>query len=153
MWETWVLSLCWEDPRRRERLPTPVFWPGKFHGLNSPWGPEESDMIEWLSPKPPPPNNSLTSFSRTGTISKQKAPQSSTLTILPWGLLESIFYSLPQNILSKNSLPMYHSTAISSIRKKKRKRKTQSWVKNTDKYKVFSPPRIESGWHFLHICF
>ena len=23
--------------------------------------------------------------------------------------------------------------------------------KNTDK--VFSPPRIESGWHFLHICF
>ena len=27
-------------------LPTPVFWPGKFHGLYSPWGCEESDMIE-----------------------------------------------------------------------------------------------------------
>ena len=25
-------------PRRRERLPTPVFWPGEFHGLYHPWG-------------------------------------------------------------------------------------------------------------------
>ena len=33
MWETWVGSLGWEDPWRRERLPTPVFWPGEFHGL------------------------------------------------------------------------------------------------------------------------
>ena len=32
MRETWVQSLGWEDPRRRERLPTPVFWPGEFHG-------------------------------------------------------------------------------------------------------------------------
>ena len=28
MWETWDWSLGWEDPWRRERLPTPVFWPG-----------------------------------------------------------------------------------------------------------------------------
>jgi len=33
MRETWVQSLGWEDPRRRERLPNPVFWPGEFHGL------------------------------------------------------------------------------------------------------------------------
>ena len=26
------------SPWRRERLPTPVFWPGEFHGLYSPWG-------------------------------------------------------------------------------------------------------------------
>ena len=32
MQETWVLSLDWEDPLERERLPTPVFWPGEFHG-------------------------------------------------------------------------------------------------------------------------
>ena len=25
-------------PWRRERLPTPVFWPGEFHGLYSLWG-------------------------------------------------------------------------------------------------------------------
>ena len=34
---------------RRERLPTPVFWPGEFHGLYSPWGCKESDTAEWLS--------------------------------------------------------------------------------------------------------
>jgi len=32
MQETWVRSLGWEDPWRRERLPTPVFWPGESHG-------------------------------------------------------------------------------------------------------------------------
>ena len=24
----------------------PIFWPGEFHGLCSPWGPKESDTIE-----------------------------------------------------------------------------------------------------------
>ena len=36
-------------PWRREQLPTLVFWPGKSHGLYSPWGREESNMTEWLS--------------------------------------------------------------------------------------------------------
>ena len=36
-------------PWRRDRLPTPVFWPGEFHRLYSPWGCKESDMTEWLS--------------------------------------------------------------------------------------------------------
>ena len=27
-------------------LPTPVFWPGEFRGLYSPWGPKDSDMTE-----------------------------------------------------------------------------------------------------------
>ena len=30
MWETQVRSLGWEDPLRRERLPSLVFWPGEF---------------------------------------------------------------------------------------------------------------------------
>ena len=30
MWETWVWSLGWEDPWRREWLPSPVFWPEEF---------------------------------------------------------------------------------------------------------------------------
>ena len=29
----WVGKISW----RRERLPTPVFWPGEFHGLYRPW--------------------------------------------------------------------------------------------------------------------
>ena len=36
-------------PCRRERLPTPVFWPREFHGLYSPWGCKDSDMTEGLS--------------------------------------------------------------------------------------------------------
>ena len=49
MQETWVQSPGWEDPLEREWLPTPVFWPGEFHGLYSPWSRKESDMTEWLS--------------------------------------------------------------------------------------------------------
>ena len=44
VWETWVQSLCWEDPLEKGRLPTPVFWPGEFHGLHSPWGRKESNV-------------------------------------------------------------------------------------------------------------
>ena len=47
--ETWVRPLGWEDPPRRERLPTPVFWSGEFHGLYSPWGRKESDTTERLT--------------------------------------------------------------------------------------------------------
>ena len=45
MRETWV----WKIPWRRERLSTPVFWPGEFRGLYNPWGHKESDMTEHLS--------------------------------------------------------------------------------------------------------
>ena len=49
MRETWVQSLGGKIPWRRERLPTPVFWPGEFHGLYSPWGHKESDTTERLA--------------------------------------------------------------------------------------------------------
>ena len=49
MWETWVQSLGWEDPWRREWLPTPVFGPREFHGLYSPWGCKELGTTEQLS--------------------------------------------------------------------------------------------------------
>ena len=50
MQETWDPSLGWEDPLERwERLPTPVFWPGQFHGLYSPWDRKESDTTDQLS--------------------------------------------------------------------------------------------------------
>ena len=38
MWETCVWSLGWEDPLEKGKATTPVFWPGEFHGLCSPWG-------------------------------------------------------------------------------------------------------------------
>ena len=49
MQEPRVWFLCWDDPWRRERLPTPVFWPGEFHKLYSPCGHKESDTTERLS--------------------------------------------------------------------------------------------------------
>ena len=43
--DPWVEKIPW----RRERLPIPVFWPGEFHGLFSPWGRKGSDTTERLS--------------------------------------------------------------------------------------------------------
>ena len=43
--ELWVGKIPW----RKERLSTPVFWPGKFHGLYRPWGRKELDTTERLS--------------------------------------------------------------------------------------------------------
>ena len=73
MQETSVIFLVTKFPWRRDRLPipvflgfsggsdgkesacnagdlglllTPVFWPGEFHGLYSPWGHKQSDVTE-----------------------------------------------------------------------------------------------------------
>ena len=35
MQETRVRSLGWEGPLEKERLPTPIFMPGEFHGQKS----------------------------------------------------------------------------------------------------------------------
>ena len=37
------------SPGEGIRLPTPVLWPGEFHGLYSPQGCKKSDTTEWLS--------------------------------------------------------------------------------------------------------
>ena len=42
-----VQSLGWED--LLEKGKAPVFWPGEFHGLYSPWVRKESDTTEQLS--------------------------------------------------------------------------------------------------------
>ena len=38
MWRPGFNPWVWNIPWRRERLPTPVFSPGEFHGLYSPQG-------------------------------------------------------------------------------------------------------------------
>ena len=40
MQETWVGKIPW----RRESLPTPVFWPGEFHGWRREWLP---NLVFW----------------------------------------------------------------------------------------------------------
>ena len=42
--DLWIGKIPW----RRKRLPTPVFWPGEFHELSSPWGRKELDTTERL---------------------------------------------------------------------------------------------------------
>ena len=55
----WVGKIPW----RRERLPTPVFWPGESHGLHSPGGCKESDTTYRLSGSfIPPPGRVIASF-------------------------------------------------------------------------------------------
>ena len=49
MWDTWVNPWVGKIPWRKEWLPTPVFWPGEFHGLYSSWGCKESNTTERLS--------------------------------------------------------------------------------------------------------
>ena len=39
MWETWVLSLGWEDPLKEGWQPTPIFLPGE-----SPWTEEPGGL-------------------------------------------------------------------------------------------------------------
>ena len=53
MRKTQVWSLGQEDPLEKKMQPTPVFLPGKSHGLRilvgySPWGRKESDTTERL---------------------------------------------------------------------------------------------------------
>ena len=38
MQEPWVQSLVWEDPLKKGKGITPIFWPGEFNGLYGPWG-------------------------------------------------------------------------------------------------------------------
>ena len=40
--DPWVGKIPWI----MERLPVPVFWPGEFHGLYSPWGHKKLDTTE-----------------------------------------------------------------------------------------------------------
>ena len=49
MQESWVRSRGREDPLEKEQLPAPVYWPGEFHGLYSPWGHKQLDTTEGLS--------------------------------------------------------------------------------------------------------
>ena len=73
---------------RREQQPTPVLFPGEFHGQRnpagySPWGHRESDMTEWLTKERKnrqqypigdwnPISDFNTPFSTSDTLFKQK---------------------------------------------------------------------------------
>ena len=54
MQETWVQSLSWEDPLKKEMATHSIFLPGEFHGQRSlvgysPWSCKESHSTERLN--------------------------------------------------------------------------------------------------------
>ena len=48
MQETLAQFLGWEDPLEKGTDTTPVFWPGEFHGLYTPWGRRVGHMTKLL---------------------------------------------------------------------------------------------------------
>ena len=94
VWKTWIQSLGWKDSWRRERLPTPVLWPGEFHELHSLWGHKELDTSERLS---------LHSEKIFGTCITGKILIFLRLTKLLWSLRDLI------NIIDSLSLPKFQT--------------------------------------------
>ena len=82
LFNSWVGKIHW----RRDRLPTPEFWPGEFHRLYSPWGCKELDMTERLSV-------SLIDFSggRSPPEPRSSALQADSLPAEPQGKLKRKF--------------------------------------------------------------
>ena len=84
-------------PLRRERLPTPVFWPGEFHGVYRPWACKELDTTE---------RPLLTHFTRASLITQlvknPPAIQETLIQFLGWEdhwrrdkLLTPVFLGFP----------------------------------------------------------
>ena len=84
-------------PWRRERLPTPVFWPGEFHGVYRPWACKELDTTE---------RPLLTHFTRASLITQlvknPPAIQETLIQFLGWEdhwrrdkLLTPVFLGFP----------------------------------------------------------
>ena len=116
------------DPRagkilwRRERLPTPVFWPVGFHGVYRPWVHKESDMTERLSLVP---------------ITYKHTPFTYTLMVkrfkVPTPLFESILFCpspphTPGNPLLSKSLVYF---CFQGIKDKPCSQHTQPFLQDT----------------------
>ena len=98
MQETWVPSLGWEDPWRREWQPTLKFLPGKFHRQRrlagySPWGHKESNMTENAGIHVP-----THAHTHTHTILGTATPAKTTPLMLYTNRIKSINLSLAAQI-------------------------------------------------------
>ena len=101
--DPWVGKILW----RMERLPTPVFWPGEFHGLYSPWVCKESDTTE---------RPSLSQVKNVGS-STQVVP--STLKFSNNWIKYELLHLNELNKEFKNSILNLHSPHFKCSRKKR----------------------------------
>ena len=60
------------SPGEGNSYPTPVFWPGEFHGLYSPWGHTESDTTKQLSTSVSSPSDWINWFPLLPTANDHK---------------------------------------------------------------------------------
>ena len=95
MWEICVRSLVGKIPWKREWPPTPVFWPGEFHGLYSPWVPKCRNRLSdfhfplTLGPLPAP----HASFPQQGNRGMPPVPEPPT-----WALCEDSLQTVSQGV-------------------------------------------------------
>ena len=74
--DPWVGKTPW----RRERLPTPVFWPGEFRGLS-----RASLVAQMVKNLPATQETQVRSLGREDPLEKEMAAHSSTLAWkIPW---------------------------------------------------------------------
>ena len=99
--ETWVRPLGWEDPLEKERLLTPVFWPGEFHGLFSPWGRKELDTTKRLS------------LSYIISFSPLNNPQIGIILTLGWPLTYQLSFYMLNTTVNQKVLPSWNLHSIS----------------------------------------
>ena len=105
--ETWVWSLCEEDPLERKLQPTPVFLPGKSHGQRSmvgygPWGGKESDTTEWLSVHAPANKRGRVNLTSLHYVPSAKWAYQHLPTVFPDG---SVAQDPPANAGNAGSIP------------------------------------------------
>ena len=106
LWKKFVTRICLQGrrprfdswagkiPWRRERLPTPIFWSGEFHGLFSPWSHKESDVTEQLSLHHPQGSKEFTDSSLSTVF---PSPSLGALKVL----VIPIFYCHHQRVAQK----------------------------------------------------
>ena len=78
---------------KAKRLPTPVFWPGEFYGLYSPWGHKESDTSEQLSLSCLPQATLLHLRKQINKHNRKKVNLGSSAFFLPF-ILEAMCFSV-----------------------------------------------------------
>ena len=93
--DPWVGKILW----RRERLLTPVFWPGEFCGLCSPYDCKEFDTTEWLTLSLSAPGYLLRkALSLVAMLVRHWEPQNP-----PNGLIRTLSWSKSSSLRNLNS--------------------------------------------------
>ena len=151
MQETWVRSLGWGDPLEKRKA-TPVFCPGEFQGLYSPWGRKESDTSELLSLSNPWWNSSSLFLPLPVHPESLQMPMASLIKMA--SSLRGFHYANIHNILMAhctgprhlNCIPMNYRIMLSESHSYAKQRKAEifrnSWQVYSHPSRHYLPNRV-----------